>query len=242
MKDNENPHDSKIAKFPDSRRRRDLVVLKAANDVVKPEPALNIPPTVKALILCILAVFLAQKMLPTFMGEEGAAEFLYHFAFVPARYTGGLAFGWEGVVSPLSHMFLHAGWLHLGMNVASLMAFGGGLEKWVGGRKLLIIYFISGLCGIATQFLVTPFITNPVIGASGAINGIFGALIVQLHARGHMSKGQGTGGLRTLLPVVAMVIASSVAFAYLGTAEAGGIIAWAVHIGGFLSGMLLSRR
>ena len=74
----------------------------------------------------------------------------------------------------ITYMFLHAGFDHLFYNMFALAIFGLMLEKIIGGKKFLIIFFVSGIAaGIGSVIFYSSS-----IGASGAIYGIMGALVV----------------------------------------------------------------
>jgi membrane associated rhomboid family serine protease len=72
--------------------------------------------------------------------------------------------------------FLHANFLHLAINMYALWMFGSDVERAVGPRHYLTLYFASLLSSSATQLLVVSMMTSagvyPTIGASGAIFGI----------------------------------------------------------------------
>jgi membrane associated rhomboid family serine protease len=74
----------------------------------------------------------------------------------------------------LTAMFLHANLLHIGLNMLSLYIIGRIIEAFYGPFRYLIIYLLSGLAGGICTFFLQP--DNLVVGASGAIFGIFGAL------------------------------------------------------------------
>ncbi len=154
----------------------------------KSEPVFNLPPVTQTLCLLNIGIFLFGLVFPQLMTDK----VLYDLAFVPARYTGTVPFGMTAVTSLLTHMFLHAGWLHLSVNAGTLMAFGAGLEKNMGGRRMLVFYFATGLCGAALHTLVYPHSQDPMIGASGAISGLFGGIIMMMYGLGMMGGG-GTG-------------------------------------------------
>lgn len=82
----------------------------------------------------------------------------------------------------LTSGFLHAGILHIGMNMLSLWFVGRVLEPAIGKGYFAAIYFTALLAGSFGAILFLP--GAPTLGASGAIFGIFGALIVIAHARG----------------------------------------------------------
>src|SRR6516164_10968094 len=72
--------------------------------------------------------------------------------------------------------FLHANFLHLAINMYALWMFGSDVERAVGPRHYLILYFASLVSSSATQLLVVSMMTStgvyPTVGASGAIFGI----------------------------------------------------------------------
>jgi membrane associated rhomboid family serine protease len=78
--------------------------------------------------------------------------------------------------------FLHAGLFHILVNMLSLYWVGMVLEPAVGRVNFAAIYFASLLAGSFGALLFQPDI--PTVGASGAIFGIFGALIVVAYHRG----------------------------------------------------------
>ncbi len=72
-----------------------------------------------------------------------------------------------------SAIFLHGSLLHLAYNLFALALFGSILEKLIGSRKFLLIFFISG---ILANLISVNFYSSS-LGASGAIFGIIGALV-----------------------------------------------------------------
>ena len=71
-------------------------------------------------------------------------------------------------------MFVHANLIHLLCNMYSLFIIGSQVENFLGKKKFIIIYLISGLIG---GFMSMAFTTNFSVGASGAIFGLMGALV-----------------------------------------------------------------
>lgn len=226
--------DSNITPFPTQKEREAIekarFVHPQNDDRLPAEPIFNLPPVVRALCLINVAVFLFGFLFPNIMTDD----MLYSLAFVPARYTEHLTFA--AILSPLTHMFIHAGWAHLGINVGMLMAFGAAVEKKIGGRRLLLIYFISGLAGALVHALIYPGAEVPMIGASGAISGLFGAVIMLMYTEGMMGT-----GYRKLLPFVAVWIGVSIFFGVIGMPGTDNPIAWVTHIGGFIAGLLLYK-
>ena len=222
---NSNGHDdTKIAQFPSPKDRKKI---RGAG-----EPILNLPPIVKALCLVNIVVFLFWKAFPNLLTEET----LYTLAFVPARYFGSQSFGFAGIFSPITHLFLHGGWLHLAINIGTLMAFGAGLEKKIGGRRLLLLYFVTGLCGALAHTLVYPDTNVPLIGASGAISGLFACILLLMQSEGMMGQGN-----RKLILFIFIWMGISIFFGFFGTPGTSNPIAWTAHIGGFIGGLLLYK-
>jgi membrane associated rhomboid family serine protease len=224
--------DSKVTPFPSRRQREEKRrVLRIANDMPN-EPILNLPPTVQYLCAALVAVFVVCQVVP----DDVANQIVLFGGFIPARYTGGLPFDAAAYLSPVLHMFLHGGWLHIGLNIAMLMAFGAGIEKAIGGKKLLLLCLLSGLVGALTHGAFFPHLETPMIGASGAVSGLFGAIMMLMQENGAMGQ-----GYRRLIPFVIVWILISVVFGYVGVPGNDNPIAWTTHVGGFLCGLLLYR-
>ena len=77
----------------------------------------------------------------------------------------------------VSHLFLHASWLHLLANMYFLKVFGDNVEDRLGRLPFLLFYLLCGVLAAATELM---FSTGPLVmlGASGAIGGILGAYLV----------------------------------------------------------------
>lgn len=191
------------------------------------EPVFNIPPVVQALCLLNLGIFLFIYFFPQLMTDD----VVYTLSFVPGRYTGAVPLDIAAFTSTITHMFIHANWLHLLINTSMLLAFGAGLERTLGARRMLLIYFATGLCGAGLHTLLDPSSTTPMIGASGAISGLFGGILMMMHGTG-MTK---------LWPAVLAWMSISIFFGIFGMPGEANPIAWDAHIGGFIGGMLLYR-
>lgn len=189
------------------------------------QPILNLPPMVTWLLVANLAVHGVRLLL-----SDGVdLGVILTFGFIPARYTLPDLFGWQALVSPVTHLFLHGGLVHLLINMVMLMAFGSGVERRIGGPRMLAFTLVCGVFGAAAHLAVYPHSIMPVIGASGAISGLFGGVLRFLPRR--------RGGL---WPVVLLWIGVSILFGVNGMpGDGGAAIAWVAHIGGFLGGFLL---
>jgi membrane associated rhomboid family serine protease len=180
-------------------------------------------------------------------------RFVMEYAFIPARYTNwswaeraGLP-AWD--LRPLgASMFLHAGWLHLILNLWMLWIFGDNVEDRMGTWRFLLFYGLCGVVAIVVHGALAPGSKIPALGASGAIAGVLGAYLL-LFPRARVL---------VLVPIVIIPLFFEVpAWVYLAlwfafqimsgtTALAEGQqaagVAWWAHIGGFGAGVLLHRR
>ena len=129
-------------------------------------------------------------------------------------------------------MFLHASVIHIGLNMWVLWIVGSAVEQAIGGRRYLLVYLTAGLAGSAGALLLP--ITRSgggfsasynafafTVGASGAIYGIFGALVVLEYLATGTIAGQAT----TLI-----VVNLFLSFAIPGISIGG-------HIGGLIGGL-----
>ena len=197
------------------------------------EPAVNLPPAVLALIGANVAVHIVMSVLP----YDAWEWVLAHLAFNPMRYSVDGLGGWPAWVAPVTYQFLHIGWIHLLLNMVMLSAFGSPLERGIGARRMLIIYVATGVAGAFTHGAFYPDAAAPVIGASGSVSGLFGAVLWL------MARPDRFGQRRMRFwPAALIWIGISVLIGFVGMpviAEGGGQIAWAAHVGGFALGIAM---
>ncbi|MFN3371543.1 MAG: rhomboid family intramembrane serine protease [Sphingomonadaceae bacterium] len=208
-----------------------------------PQP-LRAPParaTRAILILCV-GIELAALLAGPGFGQALALS----AGLVPARLTGAVV-GLSGAIpAPLTlvtHIFLHAGLVHLAMNMLFLAWIGRQVEWLVGPWRFLGLFLLGGIAGGLAQALMTPTSVVPVVGASGAISAVFAtyALIFArdrespVHLFGLTLSAETVRALRYAALWIGLQLLVGVAFDLPGT---GGIAIWA-HIGGFLAGLLM---
>lgn len=127
----------------------------------------------------------------------------------------------------VTYMFLHAGIVHIGLNMYSLYIIGPRVEDFFGKWKYALIYFISGICGGLLSIGVTPNVVS--VGASGAIFGLFGALIYF----GYNYRGYIGAMIRSqIVPIVIYNL-------FMGLFIPG-IDMWG-HVGGLIGGILTAN-
>ena len=195
------------------------------------ERAVNLPPVLVWLIGINVAVQLVREML----GDAADLDIIQQFGLVPAAYTSGAGADLLSLLmAPITYQFLHGGWVHLGINMVMLAAFGVPVVRMLGTRRFILFYLSAGVFAGFVHVFFFPDSADPVVGASGAISGVFGAVLMLMRY---------VGSLTSLLPVAIVWIAINVFFGVFGgTPGAGGDpVAWTAHIGGFVYGLAAIR-
>lgn len=202
-------------------------------------PTHTFPIITYLLIALNILVFVFQ----TLMGGSNES-FVYQFALIPVELTS--TFSLENISNIFSSMFMHAGLAHIGGNMLYLWIFGDNVEDRLGSVRYLIFYILGGLIASLAHVITNPLSQVPTVGASGAIAAVLGAYLV-LYPRQRVL---------TLIPLgfflrLTMLPASLVLGVWfllqffqgvmtIGGPDVGGVAFWA-HIGGFVSGVLLSQ-
>lgn len=126
----------------------------------------------------------------------------------------------------LTVLLVHSGILHVGLNMLALWMIGRILEPLVGHTRFIVMYLISGIGGSVAVALLAP--GTWVVGASGAIFGLFGALlIIGRHIGANVTS-------------IAIIIAINFAFPFVVGLLSGSLasvnISWQAHLGGLIAG------
>lgn len=112
------------------------------------------------------------------------SDYFYGAAADPARISKlyrALGALWTEAVADgdwhrlITMMFVHAGILHLGMNMLALLSLGSKAERLWGRWALVTVYFLAGFLG---SCMALAFQTALLVGASGAVCGVYGAEVV----------------------------------------------------------------
>nr|WP_144016847.1 rhomboid family intramembrane serine protease [Beutenbergia cavernae] len=135
-----------------------------------------------------------------------------------------------GEVQPyrfLSAAFLHGGLLHLAFNMYALWIVGGFLEQMLGRWRYAALFLLSAIGGSVGYLLLADPLsrawTIPVVGASGAVFGLFAAIVFVLRSTGRNAS--------QILVLIAINVV-------IGFVVPG--IAWQAHLGGMVTGALLA--
>ena len=154
----------------------------------------------------------------------------------------GLVPGDPSLLGWITHMFMHAGFLHLLGNLLILYLAGPFIEDVWGRPLFLVFYLASGLFAACAFMIRDPGAMVPLVGASGAIAGVMGAFLIRywntqirfFYFFGIVFRGTFDAPAWTMLPLwfceqLAMAVATD-------TGAGSGVAYWA-HVGGFLFGV-----
>jgi len=198
-------------------------------------PTYTAPIVTTLLIVACALVFFFELSLD----EYSRDYFINTYGVVPAHLRP---------VTLLTSLFIHGGWSHIIGNMLFLWAFGKSLEDAMGHTKFLAFYLIGGVAAGITHVVFNLFTTLPTVGASGAIACVMGAYLVKFpRARIH-----------TLVFLFFFVTMADIPAAFIllywfvtqlfseygsitQTQVMNGGVAYAAHIGGFITGMILVR-
>jgi rhomboid protease GluP len=201
---------------------------------------------VKSIITVNIIFFIASFLLPLLIPLRGPM-LQRSFGILPEPNSQALALlGWAelGVFMRgdwwvlITAMFLHGGVLHILFNMLWVRDLAPQTEVLFSPHKMLIIYVLSGVGGnlaalftpvVARSVFLISMNNHPVIGASGAVFGLIGAIIAFGRKRGGL---WGRQVVRQLGMWAAILIAMG--FIFPGISNTG-------HIGGFVSGYLIGQ-
>jgi len=173
-------------------------------------------------------IFLSFGMIPALI--FGYSELSDSLKIVPPTFT------------IITSMFLHGGWMHLIGNMTYLYIFGDNIEETLGKIKFIIFYLLTGGFAALAQALLDPSSTIPMVGASGAIAGILGGYLV-LFPRAKIKVFFWFIIFFKIIKIRAYIVLGGwilIQFlSFNGNDLNSGGIAYAAHIGGFISGIIL---
>lgn len=196
----------------------------------RPDPAIRDLKNIASVITSNYSLTILILVLISFVIQIINVRYTYYFELVPSDI-----FTRPWIL--ISHMFLHANGIHLLFNMMFLFFFGPELERRIGGKKFLGVYFISGLVSALGYSFWTLFVlgTNgPAVGASGALFGIFACLAILapdivVH-------------LYLFIPmkiIHALILFALLDLLFIGSS--GDFIARSAHLSGVVAGLLIGK-
>lgn len=132
----------------------------------------------------------------------------------------------------ITHVFVHADWAHLVGNMLFLWVFGNAVCARVGSLPYVLLYFAFA---VGTVSLYGLFSSVPACGASGAINGVVGMFVV-FHPKDYVRLGHINVLFRSGEVQAWVIVGLWFALDCLGMLAGGGDVAYAGHVGGFVTG------
>jgi len=181
------------------------------------------------------------------LSETELREFTYSYGLIPSVLMGIDQLPNEiNKISPIgtifTSMFMHGGWMHLIGNMLYLWIFADNIEDDLGTLNFVIFYFASGVGAAISQVFVDVNSQIPMIGASGAIGGVLGAYLIN-YPNARVLVLIPFGFFSQLLKIRALYVLGfwfvlQFINSFLSSSSGGGV-AYAAHIGGFISGIIL---
>ncbi len=222
------------------------------------EPVFNLP----ACVVVVGGLLVLIQFVRGLISVEMDVEVLTTFAFIPVRYhLPDLGFFSETGLgprlwTPVTYALLHADWMHMGINLVWLVAFGTPLGRRFGMVRFCLFYAVTAAGGAGMHYLTYSEGLVPLVGASGAVSGIMAGAVRFTFAPGGPLSGQRSFGRaehhpahslreglgdRRVLMFVLLWMGLNLLFG-IGIdmpGMEGAQIAWQAHIGGFMAGLLL---
>ena len=208
-------------------------------------PSQSLPVVTVLIILSCVAVFIYELSLGPYN-----RLFLSAFGVIPYEIAHGVDIPPPALLTPygnlVSYQYLHGGFLHIIGNMLFLWVFGDNVEDRMGKLRFLLFYTLCGVVAALIQVFVYPDSRIPLVGASGAISGVLGAyailfpraeiltlVVVFLFVDVVVLPAALWIGMWFLMQFVSAVFS-------VNHLSMGGV-AWFAHIGGFLTGLILTK-
>jgi membrane associated rhomboid family serine protease len=188
----------------------------------------------------VLAAITAAAFLIILLSGAGATASL-QLGFIPLRVGIDVPGAWLPVwVTPLTATLVHAGWLHLVMNLILLVWCGKEVERILGPAGVVVLYLVGAFAAAAGQYALEPAAAYPMVGASGAISALVGAFALSFSRPKQIVRNfRLNRAINTIWILVAWIILQWMT-AYLMGMQ-GVALATGAHVGGFIAGVILQK-
>jgi membrane associated rhomboid family serine protease len=181
-----------------------------------------------SLVLLNFLIFISYSL-----GLLGESFAYHHFALHSNQVSH-----WHQLWTLLTHMYMHGGVMHLIGNMYFLYIIGDNLEESLGRGKFILYYTLCGLVAAAAQIIADPNSIIPMVGASGAIAGLFGMYLLWFrHASLTLMIVIYQKKVSPLIFFAIWLVINIVGLYFAGESD-GGVAYWA-HIGGFIAGIII---
>ena len=192
--------------------------------------------------LCVLVFFMQ-------LGSQSyqTGQLFYSYGLIPSVLMGHNQLPMDLYTVPafatiFTSMFIHGGWMHLIGNMLYMWIFADNIEDDLGTLNFVIFYLICGIGAAMSQVLMDINSQIPMIGASGAIGGVLGAYLIN-YPNTKVLVLIPFGFFSQLIKIRALYVLGfwfvlQFINSFLSSSSGGGV-AYAAHIGGFISGVIL---
>lgn len=185
----------------------------------------------------LVSCLLVSGCILAFLGQSLAGDYRNHvlilsLGMIPAVLFDRAQLSPEllqvpSVLTLITHIFLHARWQHLLVNMVFLGFFGSRVEEALGRLRFLGFFLSCGAFSGLAQAVTTPGSEIPLIGASGAIFGILGACLPLFPHK------------RVMTGALVFYFFTQFASSFLMAPSKDDEVAWVAHVSGFVAGMAL---
>jgi membrane associated rhomboid family serine protease len=200
-------------------------------------PTSSRPIVTYILIISCVLIFLTQITSQSYK----TGELFYSYGLIPSILMGNSQlpldlYSVPAYVTIFTSMFMHGGFMHLIGNMLYMWIFADNIEDNLGPTNFLIFYLLAGVGAAMTQVLMDTQSQIPMVGASGAIGGVLGAYLIN-HPNARVLVLIPFGFFSQLVKIRALYVLGF--WFILQFISSGGGVAYAAHIGGFVSGIIL---
>ncbi|MBA9082414.1 membrane associated rhomboid family serine protease [Bartonella chomelii] len=172
------------------------------------------------------------------------------FSFIPVFFQAEPLMFCYTIVS---YSFMHGSFGHIAMNMVWLLVFGSPLAKHFGNLRFLLFWMLTAGISALTYFIFHQDSMIPLVGASGAISGMMGAIARYGFFAVFNSNMHNERFLGPIWPIK-KALRSKTVLVYIGMwliincltsifpylfGDSDILIAWEAHVGGLISGFML---
>ncbi len=198
-------------------------------------------PTRKYSIIRIIILILCSLVFFIQISSNNNSDLIFYFGFKPNSLFNNSYQEptFNPILTILTSMFMHDGWIHFLGNMLYLWIFADNVEDIIGRKKFIIFYLFCGTIAAFTQFFGNINSPIPMIGASGAIAGVLGAYFYLFpKAKVLVIVPLLIFFFTTRLPAAVVLgfwfIIQFINFSIINSSG----VAWLAHIGGFIAGLI----
>ena len=196
-------------------------------------PAFNLPPATLWTLLFLTGIFAGLRFGPI----EWRIWMHENLAFSLRSFSQSLAQGLDfaELATLLTYGFVHVDPVHLILNVGFLAAFGSVVERRFGKSGFFFIFLTTIVCGALVEWLSVTDVRSVIIGASGGVSGLMGAVVCLMIASRHPPRRRNGFAFAAVFLAINFALGPLSHFWPILRAA----IAWQAHIGGFVVGFLI---